>query len=386
MKSNSRRQFIRNTSLACVFLSFNSKDGWTAGPDKSPYIFPIEGDILHAADGKVEKELLNVHAIINNTTKKRIYLNNGIVKKNDTGISLLVKPGINHLSLRNSAGRVTQQIAFYYASHLNKQYRISIDDAIWFLRDIHQNERHYNSIFQNPFLAYFNELHKQHHIKLHINLFYETEGFNLSQMTDKFKQEWLANADWIRLSIHAKSEFPDNPYKNAGYDDIKRDVLQINKEIERFAGKELMSNETTLHWGEVPVEVSRGLRDAGYNIQVCDFNVDNELPPCSYYLTVPQRRHMNERFVWHDNKEHITFVRSAIIADTVKEKDILHFLDEYALRKVYMPYVDFLIHEQYFYSFYANYQPDYTKKLDLCVDWAIKNRYEPGFISESLRW
>lgn len=386
MKLESRRQFIRNTSLTCVFLSLNSKNIFAAEADTSPFIFPIDGDILHTADGALENGLLSINAIINKTAERRIYLNDKLVKKNNAGIFLLVKPGINNLSLRNSAGKITQQITFYYAPNLNKQYRISIDDAIWFLRDIHQNKDRYTSIFQNPFLAYFNELHKKHNIKLHINLFYETEGFNLSEMTDQFKEEWIANADWIRLSIHAKAEFPDNPYKNAGYDDIKRDVLQINKEIERFAGKELMSNETTLHWGEVPVEVSCGLRDAGYNIQVCDFNVDNDLPPCSYYLTVSQRRHMNKRFVWHDSKENITFVRSAIIVDTVKENNILNFLDEYSQRKVYMPYVDFLVHEQYFYSFYANYQPDYTAKLDLCVDWAVKNNYKPGFVSESLRW
>lgn len=386
MHSKSRRYFIRNASLACLFLSVNRKVIWAAESGSSSFIFPIDGDILHSADGIVKSGLLNVNAIVNKSGKERIYLNDALVKNNKARVSLLVKPGINNLSLRNSSGKVLQQITFYYAPHLDKQYRISIDDAIWFLRDIHQHREQYSSIFQNPFLAYFKELHKKHNIKLHINLFYETDGFNLSEMTDKFKAEWIANADWLRLSIHAKSEFPDNPYKHAGYDDIKKDTLQINREIERFAGKELTGNETTLHWGEVPVEVSRGLRDAGYNIQVCDFNVDNDLPPCSYYLTVPERRHMNKRFVWRDNAENISFVRSAIIVDTVKREKIIPFLDDYATRELYLPYVDFLIHEQYFYSFYKNYQPDYTKKLDICVDWAIMNNYKPGFVSESLKW
>ncbi|MBQ8310565.1 MAG: hypothetical protein IJX80_06105 [Clostridia bacterium] len=37
--------------------------------------------------------------------------------------------------------------------------------------------------------------------------------FNLSMRTDKFKEEFHANADWLKLSFHAKSEFPPKPYQ-----------------------------------------------------------------------------------------------------------------------------------------------------------------------------
>ncbi|MGN6492035.1 MAG: hypothetical protein ACTHLE_08585 [Agriterribacter sp.] len=379
----SRRHFIQKSSLGILACTVGPVLGFDMQNRKTPLSFPKDGDIFHISEGVVKNGLLRLDVDLSREITSGLQLNSHRLVTGKKGVRLNLKPGPNKLKITSAN---TEEFVIYYAPHLNKQYRISIDDAIWFLRDINQNKDHYSSIFQSPFLACFNELHKKHNVKLHINLFYETEGFNLSEMTDKFKQEWIANADWIRLSIHAKSEFPDNPYRNASYDDIRRDVLQVNKEIERFAGKELMSNETTLHWGEVPVEVSRGLRDAGYNIQVCDFNVDNDLPPCSYYLTVPQRRHMNKRFVWRDNEENITFVRSAIIVDTVKREKILPFLDDYTTRRLYLPYVDFLIHEQYFYSFYKNYQPDYASKLDLCIKWAIQNNYKPGFLSESLCW
>ena len=61
-------------------------------------------------------------------------------------------------------------------------------------------------------------------------------------------------------------------------------------EIRRFAGPELMGPVTTLHWGEATVEGSRALRDLGYKGQLGYFNVDDHLPPVSYYLTVEQRR------------------------------------------------------------------------------------------------
>lgn len=376
-----RRNFVRQAGRWCFAGAVTPAITSMMSPRIREGLMLVDGDIVHAADGEIRNNRLLVPVIFPGV-KDHIWHNNKIVALKDQQCTLAFEKGENSIRF---AGR-KNGLKVYYADRLKKQYRVSIDDAIWFLRDIHQNQQRYPSIFDHPFLAYFKTRHEQYGLKLHINLFYETEGFNLSQMTDRYRDEWQANADWIRLSIHAKSEFPDNPYRNAGYNDIKNDVTLVNREIERFAGRALMNRETTLHWGEVPVEVSRGLRDSGYTIQVCDFNVDNNLPPCSYYLTVPQRRHMNRRFVWRDNEENITFVRSAIIVDTVKLQDITPFLNAYAGKQLFLPYVDFLIHEQYFYDFYKNYQPDYTRKLDACIDWAVENKYTPGFVNESLQW
>ena len=203
-------------------------------------------------------------------------------------------------------------------------------------------------------------------------------------MTDKYKAEWEANADWLRLSFHAKAEFPDDPYKNAGYQQVKQECEAVIREIRRFAGAALNDMVTTLHWGEVPIEVSRALRDAGYTAQLCDFNVDDGLAPCSYYLTIPQRRHMQKRFVWRDNEENITFIKSSIILDTKKIHDIVPYLNRYEKENRKPPYVDLLIHEQYFYDYYHNYQPDYRDKVRTAVKWAIDNGYTPASIHECL--
>ncbi len=383
MKYN-RRRFIRNTGLGILALGLPPMA--FASQEAFQFVFPVDGDVLHKSDGAVIKNGLKLKPVFITKGVGPLQVSTGgAFRKLNNDTTLILKQGENTIRVKTETGAISK-IKVFYAPHLNKQYRISIDDAIWFLRDIHQNREVYTSIFDNPFLKYFKEVHDRNGLKLHINLFYETEGFNLSDMTDKFKKEWMANAGWIRLSIHARAEFPDNPYINAGYEDIKKDALLINKEIERFAGRQLINRVTTLHWGEVPVEVCRGLRDSGYKVLVCDFNVDNNLPPCSYYLTAPQRRHMNKRFIWHDNKEDITFVRSSIIVDTVKHENIVHFLNSYASNKVFLPYVDFLVHEQYFYSFYHNHQPDYTAKLNTCIRWAEENGYHPGFVDESLKF
>ncbi|WP_363439139.1 hypothetical protein [Chitinophaga ginsengisegetis] len=384
----SRRSFIQQGAILGAGLGMLPLISWKApgSGDFVEFISPIDGDMLHIQDGIQLKNGVGVKVKIKPVAPGKISLTiNNIQAKEESGIytaDIILKGFENKISVCDTLTGRKSTITVFYLSKLNNQYRLSVDDAIWFLKDIHINAAVYTSIFDNPFMGLLRSLHEAYGTKVHINLFYETDGFNLSQMTDKFKKEWARNADWIRLSVHAKAEFPDDPYIHAGYGEMYRDCHAIRTQIQRFAGKEVMDNTTTLHWGQVPVEVCRALRDEGYKIQVCDFNVDNDLPPCSYYLDVPHRRHINKRFIWRDNKEKIIFVKSSIIIDTVKLQHIKGFLDSYGESNIIPPYVDLLVHEQYFYPDYKNYQKDYREKLTAAIEWAQMHNYTPGFLSE----
>ncbi|MBN9381186.1 MAG: hypothetical protein J0H74_10485 [Chitinophagaceae bacterium] len=263
-------------------------------------------------------------------------------------------------------------------------YRLSIDDNIWFLRDIHENEDKYTSIFENPYLGFLKEVHEQYGTKVHLNLFYQTEGFNLSMLSDKFKDEWKAQTGWLRLSFHALQEFPDMPYRTAGYEEVKRDCSLVMQEIRRFAGEELMGPVTTVHWGEATVEGCRALRDLGYKGLLGYFNVDDDLPAVSYYLSVEQRRYIKQRFVWKDQQEDIVFFRTSIVLDKTDLDRVRPHLDGYATSGGLPPYADLLVHEQYFYPFYFNYQPDYRQRILTAVQWAQEKGYQPRFLEETI--
>ena len=153
-------------------------------------------------------------------------------------------------------------------------------------------------------------------------------------------------------------------------------------QVRRFGGEEITGPVTTLHWGEATVEGCRALRDLGYKCLPCDFNVDNDLAPCSYYLDVEKRRHINKRLIWRDNKEGIIFVRCAIIIDTKKQGQIVPFLDNIKTDPHMSAYIDLLVHEQYFYSSYSAYQPEYRQKVLTAVKWAVDNGYQPAFLEE----
>ncbi len=259
---------------------------------------------------------------------------------------------------------------------------MSLDDNILFLKDIADHAAGYKSICDNTYLAFLKEVHDTYGTRIHLNIYYQTEGFNLSQMPDKFREEWKANAGWLRLSFHALQNKPDNPYLNAGYEEVKKDCELVKAEIRRFAGEEQFDHVTTLHWGAATLEGTRALRDGGYTGLAGYFNVGAKESPVSYYLNMDQRRHLNERFIWRDNKEGIIFSRIAIVINSYKLEKIVPYLNALKVGSHKPGYIDLMIHEQYFHPDYVEYQPYCRQKVMTAVKWAADNGYQPAFLSE----
>ncbi len=203
-----------------------------------------------------------------------------------------------------------------------KKYRISSDDNILFLADITANQDTYRSIFDNPYLAIYKKAHDCYGAKVHLNLFYEFDraaaacfssdrpDFNLSMMTDRFKEEWEANADWLKLSFHARAEKPDRPYQYAAPETIVADHLAVRREVLRFAGEKTFSSDvTTVHWGEANPACVAALRDHGYRALTGYFEIYKKTgkPLVSYYAPIALTQHVGERDFWHDTEMGMTF-------------------------------------------------------------------------------
>ncbi|MFT3934456.1 MAG: hypothetical protein QM726_12615 [Chitinophagaceae bacterium] len=347
----------------------------------------VDGDMLHANDGLLRNGYLLYPVEVKAPEAAKISIN-GVAAKYTEGVftaKVLLENFENSIEIKEETSGEKETITIYKLDHFAGKYRLSIDDNIWFLQDIYQNEHRYTSIFDNSYLAFLKRLHEQYGTKVHLNLFYQTDGFNLSQLSDKYKAEWTAQADWLRLSFHAIEEFPDMPYKNASYETVKKDCDLVMAEIKRFAGEALMGPITTLHWGESNAEGARALKDAGYKGLLGYFNVDDDLFPASYYLSVDQRRHLKKRFIWKDPATEIVLIKTSIVLDKTDLKDIVPHLDSYENKSGKQPpYVDLLVHEQYYYPFYFNYEPDYCQRIETAVQWAVKNGYTPEFLGDSI--
>jgi hypothetical protein len=387
---NNRREFIKRTSLAGLAVgaipiqkTLDDIMGGNSPENKILFQSPIDGDMLNEYDGIVSDGYLMTTVKVLAPSDRKLKFN-GAVAKYEDGVHLAdvrLKDYKNVIEVVDTSSGETQSIIVFWLKNYINKYRLSLDDNIWFLKDISANAGKYKSIFENPYLGFLKEVHDTYGTKIHLNLFYQTDGFNLSQMTDKYKNEWKANAGWLRLSFHALQEFPDRPYIHASYNEMKKDCEMVTDQIRRFAGEELLGHVMTLHWGEATVEGCRALRDSGYTALAGYFNVD-DTDNVSYYLDIDKRRHMKNRFIWRDNSEGIIFTRMALVINTVKLDKIVPYLDDIKSNSHKPAYIDLMIHEQYFYPFYKNYQPDYRQKVLTSVRWAVNKGYKPAFLSE----
>lgn len=141
-------------------------------------------------------------------------------------------------------------------------YHFGVDDIVIFLEDLAKKNK-FLSLFEQPYLAFWKEMHNKYGVKIHFNIHGERGKFNISQIPALYKQEWLKNSDWIRLSFHQVGS-PSSlfSYKNSSFQDVKKDYQDLITQIERFAGKELISPFTTIHHAAVS-------KDGLYALKAC---------------------------------------------------------------------------------------------------------------------
>ncbi len=289
---------------------------------------------------------------------------------------------------------------------MSKQAFCFIDDVIWCLRDITRQK--YNSLFDNVFFKMLKNAHDDYSMTVQLNLFYRTdffygdEEFTLAEVTDAYKTEFETNSSWLKFAFHAKQEFPDYPYVNISYEDVKKNYTAVANEIIRFAGEKSLSNALVLHWIAISKEGCKALKDCGVKFlspsvgERREFNGDDSSLPfghaarlrhnrqpetmvltrvlnnteiassvCSYNnITSKQHdaiRWKNTSLV--DNETGINFKR---LADgPCLNLFTLESLEACLNELKDFEYIGISNHEQYFYPDYYAYQSDYADKIYL---------------------
>jgi len=341
---------------------------------------PVDGAILNRHDGVVTADGLRIAVRGVSRAAGPVRINGTAVPVRDGQFQTeLLLRGKETKILAEAAGGLRQEITVLQDRDSFPRYRVSIDDNILFLKDIAQHAGAYQSIFDNSYLAFWREMHRKYGTKVHFNIYYETGGFNLSQMPDKYRSEWQQNSDWIRLSFHARANDPDRPYLHASAAQIREDYRLVMKEIERFAGKEVLSTFTTVHWGSATLEAVRALRAEGVLGFVGYFQAYGDAPLVSYYLPRAQWQYLSGRDYWKDTKEDILFVRHDIVLNMFTPEEIVSRLDKIGQDPHQAEIIELMIHEQYFYPDYVHYEPDYRQRVERAIEWATKRGYKPAF-------
>ena len=288
---------------------------------------------------------------------------------------------------------------------MSKQYYFSfIDDVIWVFRDLTRQRP--SSLFDNPFFKILKNSHEKYGLKTQLNLFYRTDyyygmdEFNLSEMTDAYKEEFIAASDWLKLSFHSMQEFPDYPHVNSTYEDIYKLFNMIKNEIFRFAGEKSFGYGIIPHWLPVSREGCRALYDSGAKIvgvtvgKTMEYNGDPSTLPYGHAARLLQNRKPETKLFTRDTRD--VAIESSICA--YNHFDALHleqndkvlgyvtdkelgikfkklddnfdlnlFTNEELKEELKRRSGDELMcignHEQYFFKDYFAYQSEYEEKI-----------------------
>ena len=363
------------------------------------FLFPIDGDCVNRYDGAVNGSTLHLPVTVTAPQGSNVTVNGIRAEEASPGTYRVTLPLLGYRNALlaedhtcNTACRIT---VFRMPMHDEKHFRISSDDNIRFLQEL--NDGDYASIFDHPYLAVYKKAHDLFGAKVHLNLFYEFDDraracfsdapayFNLSMMTDRFKEEFRRNSDWLKLAFHSNSEFPDAPYRSATAQKITEDCIRVLREIIRFAGEECISNSTTVHWGEANPECVRALRALGFRSLTGYFVLrKNGVPSVSYYAPPTLVEHVDTRDFWVDTEEDMIFGKIDRVLNTGPLDSIMADIAAVTEDPHRGGFVSVMIHEQYFYKGYKNYLPDFESRVLNPVRYLFEHGYTSTHVSDAV--
>ncbi len=346
---------------------------------KLSFVFPIDGDCLTSREGKITDAgdlLLKVSVSASAGHAVTIA---GVTATETNGVysaEIALSKGKNLLVARDENTGNTAEAKVIFLSNAAGKYRISSDDNLWFLRDLNEHSERYPSIFDHPYMKVYKTAHDLYGAKVQLNLFYATDEFalskrknsgnyfDLSMMTDRYKSEFCANADWLQLTFHAETEYPEKPYQFAKAEVIHSDCEKIHREICRFAGKECISDCVTVHWGEAAPECIQALREQGYRSFMGYFMYHHGKEPLvCYNATNEFIDHMAERDFFYEKSEDVLYGHIDLVLNLNTAEENLQTVKEITEHNGKGGFVSLMIHEQYFYEDYKHYLPDFAERV-----------------------
>ena len=341
--------------------------------------FPRDGDVLTRHDGRETETGITIVVFGVAPEGMAVQVNGLRARRHGREFSCELTLTARHTRIvaETESGQAVARVLWNRGSR--KRYRFSVDDNIQFLKDLGLNPGRYPSLFDHWYLAFWRDMHELYGAKIHVNIYYQTDGFDLTQMPDIWKEEWRANASWLRLTFHALQDKPDRPYRNAGYAQLAHDYDLVSGHIRRFAGDEVMSTTTTVHWAECPKPGVQALRDRGIENLIGLFGGHHGECTTGYYLSAGQCAYCDSRPAWHDHETGITFIPCAVVVNAFTPGQIIERLNERAMSPHTGELVELLIHEQYFREELDLYQPDIRDKVHAALRWVTENGYEPVF-------
>lgn len=121
------------------------------------------------------------------------------------------------------------------SSTYNNIFSLSFDDSILIFKDI--ADKNPKSIFENSTLNWYKVLHDKYGVVITCYVYYEDGEFNLTQVPEKYHDEFVENSSWLRFGFHTI-----NGSTNYQTGEIVSDYQKTINELIRIIGAESIDN------------------------------------------------------------------------------------------------------------------------------------------------
>ncbi|MBE6375475.1 MAG: hypothetical protein E7050_03315 [Lentisphaerae bacterium] len=358
-------------------------------------IFPAQGEILSRRNGQESADGLTINVIGIARTTDNVSVN-GIPARRcgerfEATVTLTDRFSTITATSSGNRGKASREIQVVYDKNSFRRVNFCIDDVIFTLREIAQSRP--ASLFDHFYLRNMKTLHDKYGMKITLNLFHDDlrSNFTLAQFPDTYKQEWIDNSDWLKLSFHAKAEFPDRPYQNAEVEQLIAEYDEVCNEIIRFAGAETFIAPPNIHWAMVkpaalPLLRKRGLKFLGglfVNARTRIGESTDDAISCDigYFRGDDDSLFLSQKQLFYDFANDICFGTEAIVCNLEEmpelERKLASLIADSNNEALHL-----LSHEQYSYPFYESYLPDHDQRLALTVKMLSEAGFEFVFFNE----
>jgi hypothetical protein len=381
-----RREFIKTSTAGAAALALIGARSTTVEANSQVWIDdPFHGAVLNRRHGKEENGALTIEVSGEAPLRDTVIVNGQPARREGNrfiaGVSLQEKETDIIAVSEGSQGRCEHKVRVVWDRKSQPRYRFSIDDNSFFLRDVAQ--KGYNSLFDCFYLKALKELHAKYGVKFVLNCYYTTEdGFDITQFPDRYKGEWQDNANWLRLSFHARANLPNRPYQYESAETLIGDFDLVADQIHRFAGENVFSPPTVIHWAMTQPSAFKALAERGVRALSGYFSRSSTGWDINYLLDDDRSEYLSRHDALKDFESGIVFSRVDIVCNSTPIEQIIPTLEPLTKDPNTAEIMDIFTHEQYFWPFYSNYKPDHVQRLDTAIKWLTEQGYKPVFYHE----
>ena len=374
--------------------------------------FPRHGAILNHNHGKEDDNGLTIEVRGVASVGNRVTINGIEAERKGRAFSgkVTLTQKFNDIVVQGSGsfGDEQAKITVLWDKKSFPRSNFYIDDHSFFLTDIAHDRP--KSLFDHFYLKGLSETHKRYGTKFTLNCFYRNDHhpFTLPEFPDIYKSEWKDNSDWLKLSFHAFSEFPDRCYEAPGSStQLLKDFDLVKGEIERFAGPDTFIQPPVVHWAVCSWDCVKALAKNGMRVfsagwrgvgpacdaaiakgldpTIADLGIDlSEVADIGYGMSKEEAVYLYCYRTLYNFDAGCCFVRGAgCLCNGYTPEQILANFEQSFNMKFGNECYGLGSHEQYTFPYYKNYIPDHLLRIDTAARTAYEHGCKPVYYQQA---